>query len=613
MAQLYRDTLYITGPVNDHLSHYYTWIKDCSKISDPSAIVDSFEQHRFKRQPLNSSFNQGYTHCNYWIAVSVKNDTVIPLKLVWNFYNNGLRFVLYDITDHNHILAVDSGSMHLPMEERSYPLRSVSFPFTLSPGQYKQYLVKISLTNADNIQVPTDLTTAEDDLQWETGYSFAIGWYIGAFTLATLFNLLLWAVLRYKLHLWHGLYVASLILFNISDFHFDSHVFTGRAFYYWSLLPKPIFFSMAVFFSMNVFQRFIDQRQRFPFFFHLFQLSKLILLIVITSTVIAAYALPFYNDFSIACRITSFIFPIACIFLTLCNIIVGAIQKNTTIILYFISVLPVLVATADYILIALNISHRMLVHPGNLLIGLLVEVIILSIFFVYKYRKERNDGYNALNRLKEEQESFSEKIIIAEEEERRRIARDIHDDISGTLSSLRFYTNNHFRQFPPESNGEKEFRVALVEILEKLATNIRNISHNLMPSDIEEGGLTGSLEQMVMLLNQRSEIIFEFIRTGTDEKLSVESKLSTYRCISELIQNVIKHAQATKVSIQMIEYAGYLQLQVGDNGKGFDMQKKGLGIGLSDVKARLSFLKGEMQIESNKLGTLVILSIPLNS
>jgi signal transduction histidine kinase len=194
-------------------------------------------------------------------------------------------------------------------------------------------------------------------------------------------------------------------------------------------------------------------------------------------------------------------------------------------------------------------------------------------------------------------------IINIQEDERKRIAQDLHDDVGNSLAALKNLLIHNKGQF----NIEKE--------IDNIIEDVRDISHNLTPVNFEEYALNEIVKQTVNKFQNHPSIQFDYDDAGEVIKLKSVTELVIYRIINELITNIIKHSHATQVLIQLIYQEESLVLMVEDNGVGIknkETAQKG-GLGLSNIKHRVEFINAKITIESDPKGTLIIIEIPYAS
>jgi len=205
--------------------------------------------------------------------------------------------------------------------------------------------------------------------------------------------------------------------------------------------------------------------------------------------------------------------------------------------------------------------------------------------------KERAKVQRALNETQDQ-------IITIQENERRRIAQDLHDDVSNSLAAIR----NMVIRLNEPAVVEKE--------IDHLIDTIRRISHDLMPVNVEEFSLPEVIEHTVSKFKDHPSLALEFSHTGKPVRLKPFHELVIYRIISELITNILKHAHATQALIQLIYQTGSLVVTVEDNGTGINNPKGEEGMGLRSIRLRADYLHATLKIESDTKGTLIILEVP---
>lgn len=173
-------------------------------------------------------------------------------------------------------------------------------------------------------------------------------------------------------------------------------------------------------------------------------------------------------------------------------------------------------------------------------------------------------------------------IIETQENERQRLAQDLHDDLGATLAML-------------NSKGKKEeFSVENQSLIEKAIKDLRSISRNLLPADFEAFGLISSIEKYLKSLNEQQTVAFTFINFGERRPLKHETELNIYRIVTELSNNVMKHSRAKNATVQLIYHTNHLFVSVEDDGKGLEISQNNLGIGLKNVISRIEYLQAKV-------------------
>lgn len=258
----------------------------------------------------------------------------------------------------------------------------------------------------------------------------------------------------------------------------------------------------------------------------------------------------------------------------------------------------------------LKISRR------NILLVVLLAALIMSVFIfrlVYLRYKLKQEQKLQQELIKEETKR-SKAIIETEENERQRLARELHDGVGQLLSATKLNLSSlENNKCTPE---EKLRLVNSMDILDESIREIRNISHNMVPDILLKFGLKRAIEDFILRINQTKKLEIHFECNGFEENsLEDTDKLMLYRLIQESVNNTIKYAQATNMTIQLSGDINEISLLMEDNGKGFDIEeaKRKGGIGFKNMQLRTEYLKGKLEIDSSpKNGTTIIIEIPLS-
>lgn len=262
-------------------------------------------------------------------------------------------------------------------------------------------------------------------------------------------------------------------------------------------------------------------------------------------------------------------------------------------------------------------------------ITLMVAASILVIFSIWLYvldqrRKSikaiaaKNEELNKqrIDELLQQQEIASlQGVLEGQEQERKRVAIDLHDRLGGILSMVKLHFSAVEEKLPDDNPEKKKFLTAS-ELLDLAAGEVRNISHNLLSGVLAKFGLLPALKDLTDRINESGEISLNLIYHNVEGALNGEQELQIYRIVQELISNILKHSDASEATIQLIRNADekVVNLIVEDDGKGFNpsVPSSSGGIGLANLKARVSKLNGHFHIDSGKgAGTSVSIDIPI--
>ncbi len=213
--------------------------------------------------------------------------------------------------------------------------------------------------------------------------------------------------------------------------------------------------------------------------------------------------------------------------------------------------------------------------------------------------------------INKQQEITAKEIINAEERERRRIAADLHDGVGQMLSASLMNLNGLFKKLNIDLQKEPMAEHTL-SLVNESYDELRQISHQMIPNTLLKAGLASAVKDLILRIDQ-SKLSINLDIAGLNERMNEEVETVLYRVIQESINNVIKHAKATKLNIQLVRDEDGVSITIEDNGKGFDTkQVKDGGIGLKNMYSRIQFHKGTIDIDSAPgKGTLMVVYIPL--
>ncbi|MCC7533904.1 MAG: sensor histidine kinase [Bacteroidia bacterium] len=234
------------------------------------------------------------------------------------------------------------------------------------------------------------------------------------------------------------------------------------------------------------------------------------------------------------------------------------------------------------------------------LIVLLISILILVIFIwiILKQQQKNKSIKENIERLKAQEKA----IIDAENKERTRFAKDLHDGAGQLLSAVKMNLN----ALPEKS--EKINQIG--DKLNLAIKEIRAIAYSMMPIALHQNNLYQTIHDFADQFSQSNNLNITVHCDNTVNTLSANTQTNIYRIIQECVNNSIKHAEATTINIQLIQHENYWLLMIEDNGKGFSQEKIKSGIGLASIKSRVSLMKGELYIDSTN-GTTITVEIPL--
>jgi len=256
----------------------------------------------------------------------------------------------------------------------------------------------------------------------------------------------------------------------------------------------------------------------------------------------------------------------------------------------------------------------------NQLIGLillaLIAILIALIIFQNTTKKRKLAEKEALlkqqkvdNLLKEQELVSIDAMIAGQEKERQKVAGELHDDLGSLMATIKLHFDNSkmSKKDPALQNAQK--------LLDEAYQKVRSMAHNKNSGVMSDQGLLSAIKKMAKTITKTDALKVTVEDFGLGERLENSLELSIFRMVQELVANAIKHAEATKVNIQLTQYEDNLNIIVEDDGKGFDrskLDKSRSGMGLTNIEKRVEHLEGSFTVDSVLgKGTSILIDIPV--
>lgn len=229
-------------------------------------------------------------------------------------------------------------------------------------------------------------------------------------------------------------------------------------------------------------------------------------------------------------------------------------------------------------------------------------LLVIAIFALLYYRsnkkllvqKELNHQQELKEMEQQQRLQFGQAILQGEEQERRRLARDLHDGLGGMLAGVKLNLSSQVEKVTTEQQGELR---KVIKQVDDSVTDLRRIAHNMMPVNLLKFGLQTALRDLCeSLMTDTTKIDFQAY--GIEPSIPEQTQINIYRIIQEMLANAVRHADARSIILQCSQDGDTFLITQEDNGKGFDTSANAKGIGLSNIRNRVGFLRGAIDITS---------------
>ena len=510
-------------------------------------------------------------------------------------------------------------SWQTPLSQRDVPHRVSAFRFVAQPGQTYSCLIRLQ-KQAGVLVAPLTLFTEADFVANTIRTNLLHGIASGCLLLAILLGLSFWLLTKQVQYGYYAWYVLGILLFLLEEQGYLNGFIVGHS----DLLAGPnawAIFSLLAMIGHTLFViRFLRLNQLTARGWAWLGWAVCTLCSVLLSFLLLGQSSDMLHHLTLAMNAVYALLLFVYLFVALHYKRPESTLYLMAISPFFLTVLWVCLARFGWL-------------PENWLLYNLLnyspvwEVALLCVGLAFTFSRTQQQRLLALEETTRLRTQFIQEMDNAQESERRRIAQDLHDDVGNTLAAVKGLLGTIANkllirtEFPQVSNA----RV----LIEKASQDLRTISHNLMPVEFKKYTLSDVVQQTVERANAalnnptnhavsgqpkgRPAVHFEFIQAGTQRSLTPERSLVVYRIVNELINNILKHSQATVATVQMVFQPESLVVTVEDNGNGFQTQNSGNpapGIGLKNVLFRSNYIGATLDISSDASGTCVIVEIP---
>src|SRR5258706_3946643 len=243
--------------------------------------------------------------------------------------------------------------------------------------------------------------------------------------------------------------------------------------------------------------------------------------------------------------------------------------------------------------------------------GMLVMAVAIVAFILYYQKRMLNEKLKQHQMEIEHQENTLRMTLESQENERKRLAKDLHDGVQAMLQALRLSVLRVIR------NSNDEDKKEIQGMVKELTETIRAVSWDLMPSTLDRFGLASAVEEFCKRLNGKVSVPIYFAQHGSPLAIDVNEQLLLYRIMQESVNNALKHAKASKIEVTLNWQEG-LRVTIADDGIGFDYSpemkfKNSSGLGLGNLESRARLLNAELKFLKNvPSGSVVDLFLQIN-
>lgn len=558
--------------------------------SASSCNIKSVKSKHFQRFNALEQVDIGYNrNAAVWCFFKIKNkDHVHPYRAWLCFDNYHIdSLIMYEGTKQPKILG-DRTALRSPF------LSTLAFEVALNPAQEKIFYVRVK-KGISLLQFSYDLANDDGLITRKSELKIAIvSFFVGIVFLLILFNTLLLIISKRRLFLFYILYSVLSIAYILVSTNYAKQLLLPEFLYY---SECRIYISCFWLISLCGFlSHYLNLREFEPVKYWIIYAANLlnVCLMLITLVLLKQGQL---DALKIPMLLGYFNFLVALVAIFWSTILHLKINRAAAIYI-LIAFLPQLAWGVGTILKFFSILSGD-IHTDWLVYICLYEVLLFGYVLTKNYMDTFQRNNRLIKEITEEKEKSLKAITQVQIRERRSIANIIHDNFGSKLAYIL-----QMIQLKKIELAEENIKV--------LASDIREISHQILPKSLDEGALVSSLNSQVLSLNMGlPNAKVDLFTYDFPEKVHEVWIFDLYLIALEIINNALKHGQATSVIIELYGYPDAFVFQFSDDGKGFDLTQVVRGFGLDNIEKRVEYYKGEFEINSTPgEGTIIQITIP---
>lgn len=556
----------------------------------------------------SKAFLFGLTETPRWLRFQVVNPTADARRLLLEIANPNLRHVEVYQYWGDLLIQSDTSGIDFPFERRPVPTHNFLFPMHLKAGDTLTCLVYVA---------PSYQPANFDLYLWQRHHRVTVQATRESLVLGGFFviHLAFWALLvavaasfRLREMAYYAAYVLLGALFVFSDVGLGYRFLWGE-WPYWQKVFSFIAICLYTIFGTQFIRLYFNTRKRFPVFEQIFFYAIAVCCTLLIFTLfIPVLPLRFVHILSILMYIVFLVCSAAFVALFIYTLSRKSKLWSVWLLLGFslhgagivVTVLQYMRLLPQHSLAGglyeagfpLTFHTQILMMAG---MTLEIPVVLYTAFARFKYVVRQNQTQAA--KLAELRHNSMNDLLLGIESERRRLSQDLHDGLGVSLAAMKMKAN--LMEMRAEGDEKKAWRELMTD-LETTYEELRRISHNLPPKSLFRAGMHSALEEVLQRTRTlRPELSINYYNNLPLKRLSQQAEINLFRITLELINNALKHAEASQLSVQWLAHEKEIVLIVEDNGKGFQSGKTaGEGIGLANVRNRVTVLGGQMNTDS---------------
>lgn len=514
--------------------------------------------------------------------------------------NRGINELELFVEEAGRLVSLGRTGDRYPFSRRTYP--SVYFTYPLpAVSDTTTYFLYCDKRN-ENLNLRIYLFPTAELRKLEHRSNVFLGFFGGVLFMALIVSLILLAIFRDRLNLAYTGYILAvgylLMAYEGVDFQL---IYPNHPFY--ADITRYVASSVALGMMIFVMQLFCNQREGGSRFFFTANVFKYLAFLTIPLTCIIYIYYP-----GPGLKKIHFIFFMLIqsggtliIFLSCME---RVLQRYMPAVFYLSAVILSLYSGINVMLLELGLIHRDAFAPHLMQWCFTLEVVLISAGIIHRVQLVIRENRKLSNEMVELKLNSIRQLLATQQEERMRIAGDLHDLTGAQLAVLKLRVD----RLPVD----REYLHEIDSMIDALAESSRRIAHDLRAAALHQYDLSEVVSQHIRKLNETQSIHFQFVQSGSPRDLPEAAELAVYKIIMELVTNILRHSRAAEAIVQFTFLDDGLELLVEDDGVGIGQSYKA-GLGISNIRHRIERVKGRLHLDTRPGNTTYIIFIPYGS
>lgn len=577
------DTLYINSNFTS------ANLKSFSKVNNET-LIDKNDNKSYYYFSFNNTYNT--------IDFILKNELDSPKNLMLQLTYVFIQEIVLCKVENNTFTEIYTTGIEYELSKKPTEHRLFSLPIQLKPNETASFQLKLKKEQGKPLTTSIWLKSEKTFMRQSFIEQILIGSYFGISLLSVIFSLFIFSLLRKTTYLIYAAYVIFLGLFISSYIGVFSLFFLTENHKLDKYTHYVIFSEVSLILFALFSQKILEAKIYMP------KLKKGIevllgVIIILRLCLHFVFNKVFESAVSMFMKIWYSIFFVL-IIIILVQIAIYFRKNNKRTSLFALAYIFMIVGTlASIFYHSYGLVNTYFYDLPLLFYTSFLEILFLTFTVVFMVK----DIYDERNLLSEKIVIQEKKNLTAfikgEDQERNRISKELHDNIGSQLSYLKRFVSDKFKDD------------VVTETIDIICNDVRNLSHEISPSDLKIVGFKSAVEDLSKNLSNQTSLNVGFSSFQFPEMLDYNISTQLYRVVQEAFNNILKHANAKHIEIQLMGHQDAITISIEDDGNGFNTANDKSGIGLKNMNSRVHQIGGTLSIDSQlKKGTSLLISIP---